>query len=419
MRQRRLLPEALEVGRRASPAEPRRPQRALVAVGGRRDLVAHAVGRHGGAEAVALADQPVRHEAAVGEARDAEARRDRRAPPPPPSRRRRADPRRRRRPSRRGSPPARRGRSSPSRAGRASARAHRRPRAPSRGATARGPSSHPGPPMIESTSGSALRPAPRGAATVARIGPAGPGIETCSQAIARQRPLPGRAVARQPAPAAGLLEVELDDAGGRRAQRDDAPAAAPRSRARAARTRPARRARPPAGKRQSALCPASVSGAITASAPSQVSASLASTSQSTRSLEPVTYRCRWRPCARSRGLPPPAGTTQSESSQPYGSPASSMPRKATCAPSGDQETNLHEPARRASSRRLSAARRHDVHGRRGPRGRRARRDRRRTRCACRRATRRSSRPTSRRASGAARGHRPARPGRRGACAGRR
>ena len=63
----------------------------------------------------------------------------------------------------------------------------------------------------------------------------------------------------------------------------------------------------------------------------------------------MTYRCRWRPCARSRGLPPPAGTIQSESSQPYGSPASSMPAKATCAPSGDHDTNLHEPGNRASS----------------------------------------------------------------------
>ena len=42
-------------------------------------------------------------------------------------------------------------------------------------------------------------------------------------------------------------------------------------------------------------------------------------------------------------------TTHSESSQPYGSPASSMPRNATCSPSGDQATALHEPARRASS----------------------------------------------------------------------
>ena len=73
--QRRLLPEALEVGGRVAPsraaASTARPRRSC----GRRDLVGHAVGRHGRAEAVALADQPVRHEAAVGEARDAEARR--------------------------------------------------------------------------------------------------------------------------------------------------------------------------------------------------------------------------------------------------------------------------------------------------------------------------------------------------------
>ena len=58
----------------------------------------------------------------------------------------------------------------------------------------------------------------------------------------------------------------------------------------------------------------------------------------------VAVRARGRAARRRR-----PGTTQSESSQPYGSPASSMPRNATCSPSGDHATALQEPARRASS----------------------------------------------------------------------
>ena len=81
-------------------------------------------------------------------------------------------------------------------------------------------------------------------------------------------------------------------------------------------------------------------------------------------------------------------------------------------------TALHEPARRASSTRLSAARGHGVDGRRGVEvgalaGVGAERDALR-----RRATTRSSRPTSHRASCAARAHRRGPSGRRDARGGR-
>ena len=141
--------------------------------------------------------------------------------------------------------------------------------------------------MIESTSGSASRPAPRGASTVARIGPAGPGIETCSQATpvsARCQAAPSRVSRRR---RAGLLEVEIDDAGARRAQRDDAPA----PRRVAVHVRPAAghlgRARPPAeSARAHCARPASAGRSRRPHRPRSAHRS-ASTSQSTRSLEPV------------------------------------------------------------------------------------------------------------------------------------
>ena len=102
VRQRRLLPEALVVGGRVRPsrgaASTRRPDRSCrrPRPGSRRRSTATAARKRS-----VCADQPLRHEAAVGEPGHAEARAGRRAPPPPPSRRTRADPRRRPRPTRR------------------------------------------------------------------------------------------------------------------------------------------------------------------------------------------------------------------------------------------------------------------------------------------------------------------------------
>ena len=334
---------------------------------GRRDLVGHAVGRHGGAEAVVLADQPVRHEAAVGEAGHAQARGIGEPLPHGPVDAGELDPRRRRRPRRRGSPRARRGRSCAEPRG--SGMSTRAPAAASTqsGSHGSGPQLAPGPPTIESTSGSALRPAPRGAATVARIGPAAPGIATCSQATPASGRCQARAVARQPARRCtrGRSRCSSIAPGVRGAQRDDPPAAgrvAVHVRPRPCQLAPARRR---AGSARARVCPA--------------------TRQRARSRPPrpvpASGRCRVdlvvdevggvgqmqvQMAARARGRarsPPAAGTTQSESSQPYGSPSSSMPRNATCSPSGDQETALQEPARRARSRARSPRRYgHDVHG---------------------------------------------------------
>ena len=130
-----------------------------------------------------------------------------------------------------------------------------------------GPQLAPGPPMTERISGSRSRAAPRGAAIVARIGPAGPGIETCSHATPRSGRCQPAPVAREPAgPALGPLEVQLHRAARRATERSVtiAPAAerAPVDVRLACRR--AAPARPSSGKRQSDVSPAFVTGLITA-----------------------------------------------------------------------------------------------------------------------------------------------------------
>ena len=162
---------------------------------------------------------------AVGEAGHAEASGDRRSPPPPPSPRTRADRRRPRLPTSRGSPRARPVHSSPSRAGRASGRARPRPRARSPGARAPGPTCRPGPPVIESTSGSGSRPAPRGRGDRGADRPRRPRDPDALARDALQRALPRRAVAGEPPGPARTAARDASSTGprARRAQRDDAP----------------------------------------------------------------------------------------------------------------------------------------------------------------------------------------------------
>ena len=107
---------------------------------------------------------------------------------------------------------------------------------------------------------------------------------------------------------------------------------------------------PSSGKRQSDVCRACVSRLITASDPSQASPSPAPTSQSRRSRGERRMRGGGGGRARDRaGCRPRPGRPRASPRSRTARPASSMPRKATCSPSGDQATELHEPARRASS----------------------------------------------------------------------
>ena len=106
---------------------------------------------------------------------------------------------------------------------------------------------------------------------------------------------------------------------------------------------------PSSGKRQSDVAPRSVSGHSTTPGPSQASELPPSRRQSTRSEPSLGPRKRCLPGARSRGSPPVAGTTKTDSDDPNGSPASSVPRKASWRPSGDHAGVRQAPGSDATS----------------------------------------------------------------------